>query len=82
MDASYVIGQDNFTSSDTGVSATRIKSAESVADVVIGQGNFTSSSANQGGSANANTLNFPWGIECDSKGRLFIDDMSNNRILL
>lgn len=51
------------------------------ANVVIGQTNMTSNSANQSGSANSNTLNSPFGIAC-SEGRLFIDDVSNNRILV
>ncbi len=52
------------------------------ADVVIGQPNFSSNSANQGGSAGANTLystRLPWSYN----GRLFIpEDQGNNRILI
>jgi len=51
------------------------------ADVVIGQQNFTSGSANQGGSAAANTLNGPNGLWVDN-GKLFVVDTSNNRLLI
>jgi len=53
------------------------------ANVVIGQPGFTSSLANQGGTAQNNTLNFPTNISFDS-GRLAIDDggNSNNRVLI
>jgi len=51
------------------------------ADVVVGQPNFTSNSDNQGGSAGANTLSSPAGVFSDGK-RLFIVDISNNRVLI
>ncbi|HSW89389.1 MAG TPA: hypothetical protein VLH19_00785 [Patescibacteria group bacterium] len=51
------------------------------ADVVIGQTNLTSGSVNQGGSANANTLSSPLGVETDGT-RLFIADKLNARVLI
>jgi len=51
------------------------------ADVVLGQPDFTSNSANQGGSAAANTLDFP--IDASFVGnKLFVPDNTNNRILI
>ncbi len=51
------------------------------ADVVIGQTNFTSNSANQGGSAGANTLSYPTGVYSDGT-RLYVADSYNNRVLI
>ncbi len=51
------------------------------ADVVIGQADMTSESANQGGSADANTLNFPTNVIVYN-GKLIISDTSNNRVLI
>lgn len=52
-------------------------------DVVIGQQNFTTCLANQGlGAPAANTLNQPFGNAVDSRGRLFIGDRTNQRILV
>lgn len=51
------------------------------ADVVIGQQNFTSGSGNQGGSAAANTLWYPYDVDY-SNGELFIQDAGNNRVLV
>lgn len=51
------------------------------ADVVIGQPNFTSSSANQGGSAGANTISDARRAHIDNN-KLFITDSTNNRILI
>ncbi len=51
------------------------------ADIVIGQTNFTSNSANQGGSATANTFNLAGPVTYDGK-RLFIVDRNNNRLLI
>lgn len=51
------------------------------ADIVIGQTNLTNTSSNQGGSANANTLSYPWGLATDGT-KLFIGDYDNNRVLI
>jgi len=51
------------------------------ADVVIGQPDMTSNSANQGGGAGANTLNFPGGVYSDGT-RLIIADSDNHRVLI
>jgi len=51
------------------------------ANVVIGQTNMTGSSANQGGSAGANTLRSPWGITSDDN-KLLIADTANHRVLI
>jgi hypothetical protein len=51
------------------------------ADVVIGQQNFTGVSANQGGTAGANTLSLPRGLDTDGT-KLFIADDSNRRVLI
>jgi sugar lactone lactonase YvrE len=50
-------------------------------EAVIGQASFASSLANQGGSAAANTLNFPSDVFVDSAGRLWVADYQNNRVL-
>lgn len=50
------------------------------ADAVIGQQNFTSNLENQGGPVAANTLNYP-GALFYGAGRLFVGDVTNNRIL-
>ncbi|MEO7162989.1 MAG: hypothetical protein ABI041_08720, partial [Bdellovibrionia bacterium] len=51
------------------------------ASVVIGQPNFISGSANQGGTAAANTLNFPYINPAVLGGRLYIADGSSSRVL-
>lgn len=51
------------------------------ADVVIGQTDFTSGSANQGGSAAANTINNVSGMYYDGK-YLFVSEFGNNRVLV
>jgi hypothetical protein len=56
------------------------------ADAVIGQQNFTGNQANQGGSADANTLKFSGdstrpGV-CIAAGKIFIADSGNNRVLI
>lgn len=51
------------------------------AEWVFGQPDFTSSTVNQGGTAQAFTLNGPSFVLVDSNGRLWITDQSNNRIL-
>jgi len=51
------------------------------ANVVIGQQNMTSSSADQGGTASANTLEKPMGVWFNGK-KLFIADEYNNRVLI
>ncbi|MEO5913292.1 MAG: NHL repeat-containing protein [Luteolibacter sp.] len=50
-------------------------------EAVIGQPNFTSFSENQGGGATAKTLAFMYQITVDSKGRLWVADSDNNRVL-
>lgn len=60
----------------------KIPSANNAAaDVVVGQTSFAGSSANQGGSAGANTLSAPRGI-CTNGSRLLIVDNANNRVLV
>ena len=51
------------------------------ADVVIGQPDFTSGNANQGGTTRANTLSTAFTVTVYN-GKLFVDDYSNNRILI
>lgn len=50
-------------------------------EAVIGQPDFTSFLANQGGGATAKTLAFTYQITVDSKGRLWVADSENNRVL-
>ena len=53
------------------------------ANVVIGQSYFTSGLSNQGGSADANTLSYPFGQAIATPdGLLYIADTNNNRILV
>ncbi len=52
------------------------------ADVVIGQPNFTQTSANQGGATTSATLNNPNSVMVDDTHRIYISDISNNRILI
>lgn len=54
---------------------------DSSASVVIGQQNFTSNLANQGGSADTNTLSFPR-IASVGDNKIFIADRNNNRVLI
>ena len=50
---------------------------------VLGQADFTSGNANRGGSVAANTLSAPAGLAHDASGnRLFVTDLSNNRVLV
>lgn len=51
------------------------------ADVVIGQADMTHNSENQGGSADANTLNGPVAVYSDGT-RLYVADMHNSRVLI
>lgn len=51
------------------------------ADVVLGQTTFTGASANQGGTANAGTMNSPSGVAVID-GRLYVADSGNNRVLV
>ena len=51
------------------------------ASIVLGQPDFVSNSANQGGSAAANTLNTVQGVATDGS-RLFVSDGTNNRVLI
>jgi sugar lactone lactonase YvrE len=48
------------------------------ADAVYGQANFTSSA----GATAANRLNFPVSVSVDPFGRLYVADLSNNRVLV
>lgn len=51
------------------------------ADVVIGQQNMTNNGTNQGGSAAANTLYYPFSVWSDGD-KLFVADFGNNRVLI
>lgn len=115
MNASVVVGQQNFTSGSanqggsTGASTlnmpysgytdgtkffvadnanNRVLIYNSIptsntpsANVVIGQTNFTNNSANQGGSADANTLSAASDVLVVG-GKLLVVDPGNNRILV
>ncbi len=52
-----------------------------VADGVLGQTNFTNNSANQGGSLDADTLNFPRDVHVSATGEVFVCDRDNGRVL-
>lgn len=51
------------------------------ADFVLGEGDFVTNSINRGGNTNANTLNAPRGVYVDKRGRLWVADTGNNRVL-
>lgn len=51
------------------------------ASVVIGQPNFSANSANQGGSARANTLANPYIAFCAGE-KIIVNDFSNSRVLI
>jgi hypothetical protein len=51
------------------------------ASVVIGQPDFISNLDNQGGSAGANTINWPYGNALVYNGVLYLPDFNNNRVL-
>ena len=51
------------------------------ASTVVGQQNFTSNSGDQGGSAGANTLEFPYGVATNGT-KFAVADYSNNRVLI
>lgn len=50
-------------------------------EAVFGQPDFASFSENQGGGATAKTLSFMYQITVDSKGRLWVADTDNSRVL-
>lgn len=50
-------------------------------EIVIGQINFSGAAANGGGGATRGTLNGPYGITVDFKGRLWVADILNHRVL-
>lgn len=50
-------------------------------EAVFGQSNFTSVGDNQGGPAAGNTLSAVYQIAVDQKGRLWVADSGNNRVL-
>ena len=56
-------------------------SNNAAADVVIGQADMLHNAVNQGGSRNANTMNYPYGVAVEN-GKLFISEQSNNRVLI
>ncbi|MDI6778388.1 MAG: hypothetical protein QMD77_04305 [Patescibacteria group bacterium] len=56
-------------------------SNNAAADIVIGQTDMTSNSADQGGAAGANTLEYPQGFFFNGK-KLFVADQYNNRVLI
>lgn len=51
------------------------------AAVVIGQTDFTGASANQGGTAGAETLDTPYGVPSFHDNILWVPDYANNRVL-
>lgn len=51
------------------------------AAVVIGQSGFTGNESNQGGTADANTIAYPYGNPGVLNGRLYLPDFINNRLL-
>ena len=55
-------------------------SSDSVADRVFGQPDFTSNAMNNGG-VGAGTLAYPYDVEVDRAGNLYIADTNNNRVL-
>lgn len=59
----------------------RVPTANGAAmDFVVGQTSLTAGLANQGGTPNANTLNFPYQAAC-IQSRLVVADSNNNRVL-
>ncbi len=50
-------------------------------ELVFGQENFSGGNPNQGGAATKRSLNFPWAIQVDESGTLWIADSINNRVL-
>ncbi|HET9122233.1 MAG TPA: hypothetical protein VFN52_01895 [Acidiferrobacteraceae bacterium] len=73
-------GSSPATSSAGSVQAVQFTTGQSAA-VVLGQPDFTSSSANQGGTANANTLSTLYGDPAVLNGALYLPDYGNNRVL-
>ena len=51
------------------------------AEVVIGQADFTGDSANQGVTADANTIDSPYGNAAVADGVLYLPEFGNNRLL-
>jgi len=51
------------------------------AEAVLGQADFTHGQANRGGTTAANSMNQPFGLFVDTAGRLWVADVSNNRVL-
>ena len=56
-------------------------STDATADLVFGQGgDFTTGVANKGG-ISAASLNYPYGLQVDRNGNVYVADMDNNRVL-
>ncbi len=53
----------------------------SVATSVLGQVDFSHKLVNQGGTASASTLAYPFGVSVDTAGHLWVSDATNNRAL-
>jgi DNA-binding beta-propeller fold protein YncE len=51
------------------------------AEAVFGQADFISGQPNRGGPVAANTMFQPFGVAVDQAGRLWVADVSNNRVL-
>lgn len=56
-------------------------SNNATANIAVGQSDFNSGLPNQGGSVSANGFNSPHGLSVD-ENHLFVDDLSNNRVLI
>lgn len=73
---------DNFSSRilifSNGIPTSNFASA----DMVLGQPDMTSDEINQGTSANANTLNNPYGGITLLENKLFVADSGNNRVVV
>jgi MYXO-CTERM domain-containing protein len=51
------------------------------AALVLGQADFQGALANRGGSVNNNTLSYPWDVDVDAAGNVYVADTNNSRVL-
>jgi DNA-binding beta-propeller fold protein YncE len=72
---------DRFNSRVLRFDAAAGKANGADADGVLGQADFIHNSANRGGGVAANTLDYPIGVAVESSGRLWVADISNNRVV-